>query len=243
MAVAATAEAGECPGTKQWYAGACHYPDEIAELKKQEAAKREERARQRRAADEASCAQARRDDTLEGWNAYLERHREGLCADEAASRIAALSAPPPVEPEPPAAAEPEPPVAEEPEPPPPPPASVPTEQLGEAEEGGVSPLVYVGFSVAGAGLIVGSITGGLSLGKKSDLEEECPDRVCQPQQEDDLDNAKLIGHASTASFVVAGVGAALGVVGLLLPTEEEGEAASLTRPVVGVGYLGLEGRF
>ncbi|MEO7092159.1 MAG: tetratricopeptide repeat protein, partial [Polyangiales bacterium] len=43
-----------------------------------------------------------------------------------------------------------------------------------------SPLVYIGVGLAGAGLVVGSITGLMTLSKSSAVKDGCPDGHCPP---------------------------------------------------------------
>ncbi|MBW2455726.1 MAG: hypothetical protein JRI68_14510 [Deltaproteobacteria bacterium] len=128
-----------------------------------------------------------------------------------------------------------------PDPPPPGPEPAPTTP-DEADSGGISPLVWVGFGVAGVGLIVGGITGGLAMSKGSELDDQCAGEGCT---QDDIDGGMVVAHVSTASFVIAGAGAAVGLVGLLIGgSSEPEEAAGLElEPIVGPGSFGLRGRF
>jgi hypothetical protein len=90
-------------------------------------------------------------------------------------------------------------------PPPPPPSaksSVPT-------------LAYVGGGVALAGLVVGSVTGSMALSRKHAAERGCVDNQCPPSTWDDLDSAGSLATVSTVSFVVCGVGAAVGIGALV----------------------------
>ncbi len=115
------------------------------------------------------------------------------------------------------------------------------------DSGGVSPLVWIGFGVAGAGVLVGAITGGISLGKAADLDEKCQDKGCLPSEHDTLSQATTLAHVSTASFVVAGVGAILGITGLFLgggaADESPPSSGVAVRPLLSVGYAGIQGRF
>jgi hypothetical protein len=125
--------------------------------------------------------------------------------------------------------------------------------LDESGEGGgeLSPLVWVGFGVAGAGVIVGAITGGLSLKDASTAKEGCDDNLCRPGQGDASAKKRstTLAHVSTASFAVAGAGAALGLVALFVLSggddqEEASPAAGWTlRPLIGVGSVGVSGSF
>jgi hypothetical protein len=80
------------------------------------------------------------------------------------------------------------------------------------------PLVYAGIGVAGAGVVVGSITGGLSLSDTATLQASCqPDTgECGLDQLTVLNRAHALANASTAGFVAAGVGAAVAIPALVL---------------------------
>jgi hypothetical protein len=96
-----------------------------------------------------------------------------------------------------------------------------------------SPLVYAGFGVGAAGLAVGAITGLMALGKASATRTNCPDQRCATQ--DGLDDARTgqtLGTVSTVGFIVAGVGAAVGVYGLVWGGKKQNGAAA---PAVYVG--------
>ena len=99
------------------------------------------------------------------------------------------------------------------------PSAAPASSPGAEKGGGraLSPLVFAGFGVAAAGLGVGVVTGVMALGKGSDAEKNCPGKVCSnAQQYDDVESGKTLRTVSTVGFIVAGVGAAVGVVGLFV---------------------------
>ena len=115
----------------------------------------------------------------------------------------------------------------------------------EEPSGGPSALVYVGYGVAGAGLLVGGVTGFMTLSKGSDLDDQCVDNRCPPSAHDDVDAGQTLGTISTVSFIVAGAGAALGTWALLSTDEPEKDeppkaSASLW---IGAGSAGVRGRF
>ncbi len=71
----------------------------------------------------------------------------------------------------------------------------------------------IAFAVGGAGLIAGTITGVLALGKANDFKDKCPSQTnCNEKDRPLQDRSKLYGTISTVGFAVAGVGAAAGVV-------------------------------
>jgi hypothetical protein len=114
-------------------------------------------------------------------------------------------------------------------------ASVPG---GGGSGGSRSPLVYAGFGVAVVGVAVGSVTGVLTLSKASDLKGACAsDGRCPPARQSDLDASSTTGTISTVAFVVAGVGVAVGVIGLALGKSTPASAT------VGVAPGGASVRF
>ncbi|HET7540671.1 MAG TPA: hypothetical protein VFK05_12390 [Polyangiaceae bacterium] len=106
---------------------------------------------------------------------------------------------------------------------------------------------YVAFGVAGAGLVVGGVTGILALNKRSKLEHcntpEFPD-VCPPEYSDTLDAYHTLGIASGAGFIVGAAGIITGVSLWLLDNKSAAPARGLVvRPYVGLGSVGAVGRF
>jgi hypothetical protein len=119
---------------------------------------------------------------------------------------------------------------------------VPPTEPESPTETSVSPLVYIGFGVAGAGVLVGSITGIMALSKKSSVDEDCVDDRCPPSTHDDIDSGRTLGNVSTIAFIVGGVGAGVGLYGLLSGGAPEAEKAG-AEPFVGIGSAGVRGRF
>ncbi|MBX3230137.1 MAG: PEGA domain-containing protein [Labilithrix sp.] len=123
-------------------------------------------------------------------------------------------------------------------PPPPPPPKLPVE---ETKSGGMSPLVPIGFGVGAVGIIAGTITGLMTLSRASEINDACPNKQCRDSADrDNAESAQSLGTVSTVAFIVGGVGAAVGVVGLLTGGKK-------TEPKVDVGFgptnLVLRGRF
>ena len=87
-------------------------------------------------------------------------------------------------------------------------------------------LTYAGFVIGGVGLVAGTVTGIMSLSKASTVKDECKNMLCtQGQQASDLSAGKTLATISTVSFVVAGAGAGLAIVSLLV-----GHKSSTTAP-------------
>ncbi len=87
-------------------------------------------------------------------------------------------------------------------------------------------LAYVGFSVAAAGLILGGVTGGLALSHKNNATPSCDGNRCPPSVHDEVDSAKSMATISTIGFVVGGVGAAVGLAGLIWPSSASASTQS-----------------
>jgi hypothetical protein len=116
------------------------------------------------------------------------------------------------------------------------------------------PAIISAFAVGGAGLVLGGVTGVMALSKHSKLSTDCPSGTCGRDHKDELDSYHTVGKLATIGFVVGGVGAATGVVLLLVKPRSSGDAAaqatrheqkravSLT-PFVGIGSAGVEGTF
>jgi hypothetical protein len=124
--------------------------------------------------------------------------------------------------------------------PPPPPPEEPT----------VSPVAWVGFGIGGAGLVVGAVTGALSLSKQGSLEDECPGNVCPESKRGEHDEIVALANVSNVAFGIGAVGVGVGIVSLVLSLSDGDEqdaprSASGTRvePLVGVGSVGLRGAF
>ncbi len=113
-----------------------------------------------------------------------------------------------------------------------------------------APFLYGGFGLAGAGLIAGGITGFISMQHTSSAKNLCTNNLCPPSTHDDLATARSMATFSNIGFAVAGVGAIVGVVGLLLPSAPVAAAPPPTtgsKPsatvVVGFGSIGDVGSF
>ncbi|HEY3666954.1 MAG TPA: hypothetical protein VGL19_13165 [Polyangiaceae bacterium] len=127
-------------------------------------------------------------------------------------------------------------------PPPPPPEAAPA-----ARKPHDSTLAYVAFGVGGAGLVVGAVTGGLALGKRSELASACtPAGDCRSNQKNVLSSYHTLGTVSGVGFGLGVVGIGTGIALLLL---DHGGAPAPTpqgltiKPYIGVASLGALGSF
>jgi hypothetical protein len=139
------------------------------------------------------------------------------------------------------------------------PDETPAEPPPEASGGGNKLMIWGGFGLAGAGVIVGSITGILAISKANSIKgsSACQNNgtECNPSENGDLSSGKTEATISTVSFIVAGVGAAIGVTGFFVgggssapaakPADTSAPDQSSMRlvPWIGLGSAGLNGTF
>jgi len=107
--------------------------------------------------------------------------------------------------------------------------------------------MYVAFGVAGAGVVVGAVSGAFALSKGSDLSGLCrDDGICQSTQADTVTAYNRLYRTSNIAFGVAGVGAAVGLT-LWLVNRDTGKPANskgvVIHPYLGLGSVGAVGRF
>lgn len=127
-------------------------------------------------------------------------------------------------------------------------ASAPAPKLAaaaEVESHNPTPM-YVAFGVAGAGLAVGLVSGGLFLSKRSDLKGVCnPDGSCESSQSDTLKQHNTFGTISMVGYGVAVAGAGVGVTLWLLnrDTKPSPAKAVVVHPYLGLGTVGAVGSF
>ena len=130
------------------------------------------------------------------------------------------------------------PIVEAPRPTPPPPVENKGDGIGK-------PLAFGGAGLAVVGIVTGSITGLLSLSKTSTAKDLCRNDRCPPSAAGAIDSARSMATISNVSFIVAGVGAAVGITGWLLwrSTPATDAKTSSIEPWIGLGMAGARGRF
>ena len=105
-------------------------------------------------------------------------------------------------------------------------------------------LGFVALAVGGAALATSGITAGLALGKKKDMESDCIDNRCNPSRQDDVNSYQTLRTVSTVTVFVGAAGIASGVVLLLTaPKNTESAGRASVQPWVGLGTVGVSGRF
>jgi hypothetical protein len=103
---------------------------------------------------------------------------------------------------------------------------------------------WIAFGVGGAGLVVGSVTGIMAISLHSDLSSKCPDDNCPNNLHSDVTRFHTLGTVSGIGFGVAVAGAATGTVLLLTgASSDHASKRAAVWPVVGLGQIGMGGRF
>ncbi len=114
--------------------------------------------------------------------------------------------------------------------------------------GGANTAAFVIGGVGVAGLVVGSVTGAMALGKKSVVDENCAGAACNAEGKEAADSGQRLGLVSTVGF---GVGiAGVGVAAILFATSSKApaqEKAARWAPAAVIGsdgaLIGLVGAF
>jgi hypothetical protein len=134
-------------------------------------------------------------------------------------------------------------------------AKVPPEaQAGSPSRSPYKALMYTGFGVVAAGVAVGTVTGILAFSRASAAKSippsqgGCVDDLCGPATDSDINASRAFGAVSTVSFIVAGVGCALGATSFFLakshgPSDGGVGASARVTPWLAPGLGGLSGSF
>lgn len=116
----------------------------------------------------------------------------------------------------------------------------------EADGDVVMTLGVVALAVGGASLVVGAVTGILTLVEADELQASCPNKRCTPDDETLLDRTVALSNIATGTLVAGGVVSALGLIGIVVSSSDDDapeEDALTLRPLVGLGLVGIGGAF
>jgi hypothetical protein len=102
---------------------------------------------------------------------------------------------------------------------------------------------WAGLSVGAVGIVQGIVLGVITLDREKQLSEACPNRLCDPSQRGAFDSAQTLAHVTTASFVIGGVGAALGITGLIVGASKDDSDTGSLRWSISPSSVGLTGVF
>ena len=125
----------------------------------------------------------------------------------------------------------------------------PTAPPAKDDGGGPSKVgPYALLATGGVGIIVGSIFGGMALGKKSNLDSAChPKSDCPSGSQSDIDGLNTDATIATVGFAVGGVAAAAGVVWLVVGGKSKPTTSAsghvVVHPWLGPTSAGVSGAF
>jgi hypothetical protein len=107
------------------------------------------------------------------------------------------------------------------------------------------PWAYVAGAVGVAGFLTFGVVGSMSRSTYSDLEDECPGRVCPPERQEDIDAGKTQQLVANVGLVVGIVGVATGATLFIIDEKRVAQhgAGRGLRVQAGPGSLSLAGSF
>ena len=117
----------------------------------------------------------------------------------------------------------------------------------EAEPGESGELLYtwVALGIGSAAAVTAGILGGVAMSKSSDVRDKCPDNVCPPGMQDDIDEVENLNIATDVMIGVAGAGLAAALI--LYFVEEASSEDKEGEDTAGLMFngtgIGIEGRF
>jgi hypothetical protein len=101
-------------------------------------------------------------------------------------------------------------------------------------------LGFVAIGAGGLGLVLGGVTGGLAMSKRSSLESSgCTDTRCPHDKQSDVNKLDTLRLVSTVGFIAGGVLAAGGITLLLSAPSSEHQVGAV---LAGDG-IAVRGRF
>lgn len=105
-----------------------------------------------------------------------------------------------------------------------------------------SVALWLSLAGAGAGIVVGSVTGVMAMKTREPVAPHCPGDVCDPAYAHDVRRLNTLRYVSTASF---GVGAAglIAASALWLTAPRPHSAQPYVRPRLGLSNIAVEGAF
>jgi hypothetical protein len=97
--------------------------------------------------------------------------------------------------------------------------------------------------MTGVGLGIGAVGGIVAITKKNELDSSCNNAACLPTEWATIDAAKSWATVSNVGFVLAGVGGALTVIGVLIGPPKAKKKEAYVVPELGAGWVGIHGAF
>jgi hypothetical protein len=127
------------------------------------------------------------------------------------------------------------------------PTPTPTPAPATGSTSSTSALVYVGFSIAGAGVVVGTIAGVVAIANTGSIKDNClgaDEDMCPATESENISDAEVVANISNVGFAVGAVGLIIGIIGLFVGGDDSPEAAaSGIEPMFGPDVVGVQGSF
>lgn len=118
----------------------------------------------------------------------------------------------------------------------------PVEALPPARNG-TRVLLYGSFSVGAAGVLLGAITGVVTLTRVDALRDKCTNDRCAADQTDELSSVNALANVSNVGLLVGAVGVGVGALLWSRTPERATKTAGSLTPTIGPGTFGLRGTF
>jgi hypothetical protein len=113
-----------------------------------------------------------------------------------------------------------------------------------AEKGrNLKPWAYVAGGVGAAGLVTFGVFGAMSRSTFAELEDACPNGICPPERQDDIDQGKQQQMIANIGLAVGVVGIGAGVTLFLLDKGDRSPSSARVRAVAGPGSISVRGSF
>jgi hypothetical protein len=104
-------------------------------------------------------------------------------------------------------------------------------------------LITTGIVAASVGTVVGAAAGLVAIHERGLLDDRCRNYKCPPSAYGALEDGPTWGTVSTVAFVVAGAGAALTILSLVLLPAPKSPRSAYVAPWLGAGAAGVRGAF
>jgi hypothetical protein len=77
----------------------------------------------------------------------------------------------------------------------------------------------------------------------ADLQDQCPNSVCDPALEEDRDTTVALANVSNVSLAIGAAAAGVGIVSLIFDLDDSTSDAASLAPLLGPDLFGLKGSF
>jgi hypothetical protein len=104
-------------------------------------------------------------------------------------------------------------------------------------------LGFIGIGVGAAGLVVGTVAGGLVIAQHQTLAPSCPGGHCPSSDRASVDRYNLTANVANAAFPIGGALAVTGVVLVVTAPKAGSSGGARWAPLIGPAFAGVKGVF